>query len=60
MRFKSAVERVAARANVSPGLLRMIAAYEITEVGQYKDRWGSATNLAKADGPGRPIVQRAR
>jgi hypothetical protein len=57
LRFKGAVAAVAAAANVSAGLLGMIAAYELTEVGDYKDRWGSATNLARADGDGREQVQ---
>ena len=59
MRFKGAVERVARRASVSPGLLGMIAAYELTEIGEEKDRWGSATNLARVEGPGRPVVQQS-
>jgi transcriptional regulator with XRE-family HTH domain len=57
LRFKGAVAAVAASANVSAGLLGMVAAYALTEVGQDKDRWGSATNLARADGTGREQVQ---
>jgi transcriptional regulator with XRE-family HTH domain len=57
LRFKSAVASVADAAHVSPGLLGMIAAYALTEVGEYKDRWGSATNLARPDGGGREQVQ---
>lgn len=57
LRFKGAVATVAAAANVNAGLLGMIAAYALTDVGQEKDRWGSATNLARADGPGRVSVQ---
>jgi transcriptional regulator with XRE-family HTH domain len=57
LRFKGAVASVAKRAQISPGLLGMIAAYELTEVGEYKDRWGSATNLARPEGAGRPVVQ---
>jgi transcriptional regulator with XRE-family HTH domain len=59
LRFKGAVASVADRAQVSPGLLGMIAAYALTEVGQDKDRWGSATNLARSDGSGREQVQNA-
>jgi Zn-dependent peptidase ImmA (M78 family) len=57
--FKGAVERTASRAGVSAGLLGMIAAYEMTDLGRYKDRWGSATNLAKSEGPGRPSAEAA-
>lgn len=57
LRFKGAVASVADAAQVNPGLLGMIAAYALTEVGQYKDRWGSATNLARPDGGGREEVQ---
>jgi transcriptional regulator with XRE-family HTH domain/Zn-dependent peptidase ImmA (M78 family) len=57
LRFKGAVATVADAARVSPGMLGMIAAYALTEVGQDKDRWGSATNLARRDGPGRDQVQ---
>jgi len=58
LRFKGAVASVADAAQVSPGLLGMIAAYALTEVGQDKDRWGSATNLARTDGTGREQVQK--
>jgi transcriptional regulator with XRE-family HTH domain/Zn-dependent peptidase ImmA (M78 family) len=57
LRFKGAVATVARRANVSAGVLGMVAAYELKEIGQYKDRWGSASNLARPDGIGRAIVQ---
>ena len=57
LRFKGAVATVAAAANVNAGLLGMVAAYALLEVGQEKDRWGSATNLARSDGPGREQVQ---
>ena len=57
LRFKSAVETVAAQAGVSPGLLGMVAAYELSDIGEDKDRWGSASNLAKADGRGRPLAE---
>lgn len=59
LRFKGAVATVAERAHVSPALLGMVAAYELTEVGQSKDRWGSATNLAKPEGSGRLPTQEA-
>jgi len=58
--FKGAVASVADAARVSPGLLGMIAAYALTEVGQDKDRWGSATNLARPDGSGCEQGQRLR
>jgi len=58
LRFKGAVASVADAAQVSPGLLGMVAAYALTEVGQDKDRWGSATNLARSDGGGREQVQK--
>jgi transcriptional regulator with XRE-family HTH domain/Zn-dependent peptidase ImmA (M78 family) len=57
LRFKGAVERVAAKHRISPALLGMIAAYELVEVGEYKDRWGSASNLAKPEGSGRDVVE---
>jgi hypothetical protein len=57
LRFKGAVGTVAGSANVSAGLLGMVAAYALIDVGQEKDRWGSATNLARADGTGREQVQ---
>lgn len=57
MRFKFSVQRVAQRAGVSEGVLGMVAAYELTEIGEYKDRWGSASNLARPEGDGRLIVQ---
>ena len=59
LRFKDAVAATARAANVPAGLLGMVAAYELTEIGQNKDRWGSATNLAKAEGAGRAIVRDA-
>ena len=59
LRFKGAVATVAKRAQVSPALLGMVAAYELTEVGQYKDRWGSSTNLARPEGAGRERAQAA-
>jgi transcriptional regulator with XRE-family HTH domain len=58
LRFKGAVETVASGAHVNPGLLGMVAAYELSDIGEAKDRWGSATNLARSDGSGRPIVAR--
>ena len=59
VRFKFAVERVAQRAGVSPGLLGMVAAFAAPEIGQAKDRWGSATNLARPEGSGREQAQEA-
>lgn len=59
LRFKNAVISVAADANVNAGLLGMVAAYDLTEVGQAKDRWGSATNIARVEGPGLSAVRSA-
>lgn len=59
VRFKFAVERVAQRAGVSPGLLGMVAAFAAPEIGRAKDRWGSATNLARPEGSGRDQAQEA-
>lgn len=55
--FKGAVASAASQHRISPGLLGMVSAYELTEVGEYKDRWGSATNLAKPEGSGRQKTQ---
>jgi transcriptional regulator with XRE-family HTH domain len=55
--FKGAVETVAGEAGLSAGLLGLVAAFELTEVGRPLDRWGSATNLAKLEGAGRPAVE---
>lgn len=57
LRFKAAVTSVADAARVSPGLLGMVAAYELTEVGQQKDRRGPAASLARPEGNGREQVQ---
>lgn len=54
--FKGAVETTAKRHAMSPGLLGMIAAYSMGDLGEDKDRWGSATNLAKLEGEGRSVV----
>lgn len=58
LRFKGAVTTVARKAEVNPGLLGLVAAHELTDIGEPKDRWGSATNLSRADGDGRPVVIR--
>lgn len=59
LRFKAAVATVARQTSVSSGLLGMVAAYELTDIGQPKDRWGSATNLAVPDGDGIVEVEAA-
>jgi transcriptional regulator with XRE-family HTH domain len=59
LRFKNAVAKVAIQHNVSPGLLGMVAAFEMTDIGEPKDRWGSATNLAVDDGSGRAVAVNA-
>lgn len=56
--FKGAVASVASAADVSPGLLGVVAAFEMSEVGEYKDRWGSAQNLGKPEGSGRSVAER--
>ena len=53
VRFKFAVERVARDARLTPGVLGLAAAFALPEIGLPKDRWGSATNLAKPLGIGR-------
>lgn len=55
--FKGAIETVAADSGLNPGLLGLIAAFELTDLGRRQDRWGSATNLAKLEGAGRPLVE---
>jgi DNA-binding XRE family transcriptional regulator/Zn-dependent peptidase ImmA (M78 family) len=58
VRFKFAALEVAARARVNPAIMAMVAAYSLTEVGEPKDRWGSATNIALEQGSGRPTAER--
>jgi transcriptional regulator with XRE-family HTH domain/Zn-dependent peptidase ImmA (M78 family) len=57
LRFKGAVASVASRAEISAGLLGMVAAYELKEIGEYKDRWGSASNLARSENHGRDVAE---
>jgi len=57
LRFKGAVASVAREAGVSSGLLGLIAAYELTDVAEPKDRWGSAINLDKPLGSARATAQ---
>lgn len=57
--FKGQVERVAAERGLAPGLLGFVAAYGLPEVARPNDRWGSATNLAKAESAARVQVQDA-
>lgn len=49
-KFKFAVRDVAREAGVSAGVLGLIAANDMSDVPADKDRWGSASNLAKAEG----------
>lgn len=58
VRFKFAALEVAARARVNPAIMAMVAAYSLTEIGQPKDRWGSATNIALEQGSGRLAAER--
>lgn len=55
--FKGEVEKVATRHGLNAGLLGLVAAFELTDLGRPLDRWGSATNLAKLEGTGRPVVE---
>ena len=57
VQFKFAVERVADRAKVSRGLLGIVAAFALPEIGRPLDRWGSAINLSKPEGRGREVVR---
>jgi hypothetical protein len=50
---------VARKAKVNAGLLGVVAAYELGDLGEGKDRWGSANNLSAADGAGRVVVRDA-
>lgn len=57
VRFKFAVEDVARAHHVNAALLAMIAAYEMPDVAEPKDRWGSAMNLAKLEAPAAEVVR---
>ena len=59
MRFKRTVERLARDSNVSGGVLGLVSAFELSTIGEANDRWGSATNIAKLEGTGRPLVEEA-
>ena len=59
MRFKRTVETLAQKSNVSGGVLGLVSAFELPSIGEAKDRWGSATNIAKLEGTGRPLVEEA-
>lgn len=50
--FKGAVATTARDYRVNAGVLGVIAAHELTDIGQHKDRWGSSINLSKEDGEG--------
>lgn len=56
LRFKDAVASTAQRHRVNAGVLGVIAAHELTDLGEHKDRWGSSTNLSKLDGEGRAVA----
>jgi transcriptional regulator with XRE-family HTH domain len=56
-KFKWVVKAVAEHANLSPSLLGVAAAYQLTDLAEPKDRWGSATNLGAADGSGRETAE---
>ena len=57
LRFKFAVQRVAAAHGVNTALLGMVAAYALSDVAEQKDRWGSATNIAKAERSGAQVAR---
>lgn len=55
--FKFAVAKVAAAAKLSPSVLGVAAAYQLTDLARHQDRWGSATNLGEHEGSGREIAE---
>jgi transcriptional regulator with XRE-family HTH domain len=57
LRFKFAVERVAEAHGVNTALLAMVCAYALRDVAEQKDRWGSATNIAKEEGSGAQVAR---
>jgi Zn-dependent peptidase ImmA (M78 family) len=59
LRFKNAVASTAAEYGLNAGVLGVIAAHELTDLGQHKDRWGSSINLSKMDGTGRAVAENA-
>lgn len=58
-KFKFKATDVAREAELNVPLLALSAAYALTDVAEPRDRWGSATNLAKEEGPARPTVAAA-
>ena len=56
-KFKWVVKAIAEHANLSPSVLGVAAAYQLTDLAEPKDRWGSATNLGAADGSGRESAE---
>lgn len=59
LRFKDAVASTARDYGLNAGVLGVIAAHELTDLGEHKDRWGSSTNLSKLDGAGRAVAESA-
>lgn len=57
--FKNAVASTARDYGLNAGVLGVIAAHELTDLGQHKDRWGSSINLSKLDGAGRAVAESA-
>jgi transcriptional regulator with XRE-family HTH domain len=57
--WKWDVKAVAEDAGHSAGLFATIAAFAMRDVAREQDRWGSAQNLARPEGEGRPRVERA-
>lgn len=60
-KFKFAVRDVAEDAHVDAGVLGFVSAYELNDLAEAKDRWGSSTNLAKqtSERSGRAMVEDA-
>jgi hypothetical protein len=51
------VEDVPETAGVGAELLGVVAAYQLVDIDEDKDRWGSASNPEKVDGRGRPVLE---
>lgn len=57
--FKWRAKEAAEKAGLSPALVALTAAHALPDVAEPGDRWGSATNLAKEEGEGRPLLQQS-
>lgn len=56
-KFKWVVKAIAEHANLSPSLLGVAAAHQLTDLARQQDRWGSAVALGEDDGSGREIAE---